>query len=321
VDNSDICAGSLPSEDNSDGASTGASIFASPRSSISSLYTNATAPRLIQGLNRDELFEVVRQETVHEWEVALGPKVVIFIANDTVTNRDIFLRVSLIRRALLKIFPDADPIIGSAEPISACIDWPAVFPFLIHRISESYARRLISQLCWTIDDFTFFAVDFARAATSFVMTLTGLLLPASPDSNRTVETLVRRWLRNTQSVASFIRQHHDNLPGFMIAQDDIEHTLSTVEVTSTRLGFEADSPVAFNVYIFPPTNDPAHHAAWLREVQGITYFADCGTGKATPLFRCSICKARDHSTTSCLFPVNQLLDVGTNINFNYFRMH
>jgi len=263
----------------------------------------------------------VRQETLHEWEAALGPKVVIFIANDTVTNRDIHLRVSLIRRALLKIFPDADPIIGSAEPISACINRPVVFPFLIHRISEPYSRRLISQLCWTIDGFTFFAVDFVRPATSFVMTLTGLHLPSSPESNRTVETVVRRWLRDTQSVASFIRQYHDNLPGFTITEDHVEFTLSTVEVTGTRLGFEADSPVAFNVYIIPPTNDAAHHLAWMREVQGITYFADCGTGKAAPLFRCSTCKARDHSSTSCPFPVNQLLDVGTNIDFNYFRMH
>jgi len=268
----------------------------------------------------------VRQETLLEWEAALGPKVIIFIANNavTVTNREIHLRVSLIRRALLKISPNADPIIGSAEPISARIDRPVVFPFLIHRISESYACRLISQLCWTIDGFTFFVVEFARPATTFAMTLTGLHLPASPESNRTVESLVRRWLRNTQSVASFIQQHHDNLPGFMIAEDHIESTLSSVEVTSTRLGFEADSAVAFNVYIFPPTNDPAHHPAWLREVQGITYFTDCGTGKAAPLFRCNVCKGRDHSSSSCSFPVNQLL-VGTSGtavqtagNFNYF---
>ena len=64
----------------------------SPSSDLS-LYTdfNGMPPldkvtSLIQGLNRYELLEVVCPETLHEWEAVSGPKVIIFIANNTVTN-------------------------------------------------------------------------------------------------------------------------------------------------------------------------------------------------------------------------------------------
>lgn len=265
----------------------------------------------IQGLNRHELFEAVCPETLHAWEAAAGPKVIVFIANDSVT-KDVHHRVTLIRKALTTVFPDADPIIGSAE-LQATVGsatYAPVFPFLIHRLPELYARHLTRQGCWTISNFTFFVVDFALPTTSYVMTLAGFHLLERPESDAMVASLVRRWLLSSISVVSFIQRHHDNLPTFMTVEEQIKFTISTVNVIGVKLGGEGDSPVVFNVYIDPPTIDPLRHQEWLKEVQAIVYFADCGTGKAVPIFYCDICKARDHSADSCVFPANQPITAG-----------
>lgn len=239
-------------------------------------------------------------------EAAPGRKVIVFIANDSVTQ-EIHRRVMLIRNALIAIFPIANPIIGSAKPIITALDRQPVLPFLVHRISEQYSHRLTAQCCWTINNFTFFAVDFALPTTSYAMTLMGLHLPESQESEDFVVTLVRRWLSRSRFITSFIRKHHDNLPRFMSVEEQIISTIISVKVAGRKLGDEDDSPVAFNVYINPPTDDPLRHQQWLKEVRAITYFADCGTGKAISVFQCNICKARDHSDDSCSFPSNENL--------------
>ena len=260
----------------------------------------------IQGLNRFELFEVVHPQTLLAWDAVPGSKVVVFIANDTVT-KDVHHCVTLIRNALTTIFPDANPVIGSAAMSDRSAEsarYPAIYPFLVHHLPELYTRRLILEHCWTVNDFTFFALDFSPPTTSFVMTLAGLHLPATPQSNDTVAQLIRLWLLNTPSVTLFIQKHHDNLPSFMTVNEQMEFLAGTVDVSNVKLGEEHSSPVAFNVYVHPPTNHPIQHRAWRCELEAITYFADCGTGKAAPLFRCDICKGRDHSSISCLFPSN-----------------
>ena len=280
-----------------------------PSSSLYTGFNNTPTPDeasgFIQGLNRYELFEIVHPETLCEWEAVTGPKIIVFIANDTVTT-EIHHRVTLIRKALTAIFPDVDPVIGSAAVSGVTgIAHQPVFPFLVHQIPEPYARRLILQHCWTINGFSFFALHFALPVTSYVMTLAGLHLPAQLESNDIVATLVRRWLRNSHSVDSFIRDHHDNLPTFMSVDEQIEFTLDTVEIKHVKLGNAKDDSVAFNAYIYPPTNDPFHHQSWLKAVRAITYYAACGTGKAVSIFNCKVCKGRDHSSDSCSFPVNQ----------------
>ncbi|KAF8347500.1 hypothetical protein F5887DRAFT_1072486 [Amanita rubescens] len=278
--------------------------------SISSSLSYIGYPCPIQGLNRHELFEAVCHETLHAWEAAAGPKVIIFIANDSVT-KDVHHRVTLIRKALTTIFPDANPIIGSAEP-SATVDiatYAPVFPFLIRRIPELHAQRLKRQCCWTISNFTFFVVDFALPPTAYVMTLAGLHLLERPESDAMVARLVCQWLLSSDSVVSFIRRQYHNWSTLRI-KEQIEYTISTVDVTGIKLGGGDDSPVVFNVYIEPPTNNPLRHQEWLKVVQAIVYFADCGTGKAVPIFYCDICKARNHSADSCMFPANQLITAG-----------
>lgn len=281
-----------------------------PCSSQSSFYTGTPPPRrvssVIEGLNKYELYEAVRPETMREWEAAPGPKVIVFLANDSVT-KEIHRRVTLIRNALITIFPDADPIVGSAEAVTAGLGSQPVLPFLVHRISEQYSHRLTTQCCWTINNFTFFAMHFALPTTSYAMTLTGLHLPKSQEGEDFVATLVRRWLSRSRSITSFIRKHYDNLPRFMSVEEQILSVIYSVEVAGMKLGDEDDSPVAFNVYINPPTNDPLRHQQWLKEVRAITYFAHCGTGKAVSVFHCNICKARDHSDDSCSFPGNQMI--------------
>ncbi|KAF8339373.1 hypothetical protein F5887DRAFT_1077408 [Amanita rubescens] len=298
------------SDSSDDGSSSNSTVAPSSTDGTLNLFNADFFYYPIEGLNRHELFEAVCDETLHAWEAATGPKVIVFIANDSVT-KDVHHRVTLIRKALTTIFPDADPIIGSAEP-SATVGiatYAPVFPFLIHRIPELYARYLTEQRCWTISNFTFFVMDFALIATSYVMTLAGLHLPKRPESDAMVASLVRQWLLSSNSVISFIRRQYNNWPMFMI-EEQIEFTISTVDVIGVKLGGGDDSPVVFNVYIDPPTIDPLRHQEWLKVVQAVIYFADCGTGKAAPIFYCDICKARDHSADSCIFPANQPITAG-----------
>ncbi|KAF8347501.1 hypothetical protein F5887DRAFT_915767 [Amanita rubescens] len=254
---------------------------------------------VIQGLDKHELFEVVHPETLREWEAVPAPKLIIFIANDTVTD-EVHHRVVLIRKALVEIFPDVIPVIGSSYPVAPSCQ--PVFPFLVHRIPVPYVRILTTQRYWSCADLTFFAMDFSPPPTPFVMTLQGLHLPAQPESEHVIEHIVRRKLLSSPSVTHLIGQHHDNLPD-LAAAELIEHVMGTIKARSASLGENADDPVVFNIYIHPPTNDPVHHQIWLREIRAITYFTYCGTGMAAPVFRCNVCKGRDHSSPSCPFPV------------------
>ena len=253
---------------------------------------------VIQGLDKHELFEVVHPETLREWEAVPAPKLIIFIANDTVTD-EVHHRVVLIRKALVEIFPDVVPVIGSSYPVAPSRQ--PIFPFLVHRIPVSYVRILITQRYWSCTQLTFFAMDFSPPLTPFVMTLQGLHLPAVPESEHIVEHLVRRKLLSSSLVTHLIGQHHDNLPD-LPAAELIGRIMDTIKARSASLGGDVDDPVVFNIYIHPPTNDPLQHQIWLREIRAITYFTYCGTGKASPVFRCNVCKGRDHSSSSCPFP-------------------
>ncbi|KAK2460518.1 hypothetical protein APHAL10511_007466 [Amanita phalloides] len=271
---------------------------------------------LIQGLNRHELFEIVHPATLQEWDAVPGPKAVIFIANDTITcdtdDSDVHRHVVLIRKALLAIFPDVDPIIGSTQATLDVAHNSPVFPFLVHRIPESCASRLILQHCWTVDSFTFFALDFLLPSTSFVMTLVGLHLPVGPESNNLVETLVRHWLLNSDMISSFIHKHHDNLPSFTSIDEQVKFVIGTTEANGVTLEEDKGDCSTFNIYISPPTNDTLHHQRWLQELRAITFFSNCGTGREAPVFYCSVCKGRDHMSTSCSFPSNSPITVRLN---------
>ena len=79
--------------------------------------------------------------------------------------------------------------------------------------------------------------------------------------------------------------------------------------SATPIGTLPSSPLSYCTEpqdVHPPTNHPIQHCAWQCELEAIMYFADCGTGKAAPLFRCDICKGRDHSSILCLFPSNTM---------------
>ena len=253
---------------------------------------------IIQGLNKHDLFEVVHPETLREWDAVPAPKLIVFIANDTVA-KEVHHRVVLIRNALAEIFPDTVPVIGSSDPVAPAHQ--AVFPFLVHRIPESYGRILVAQRFWSCTALTFFALDFSPPPTPFVMTLEGLHLSATPESECIVEQLVRRKLLSSPSVTHLIDRHRDNLPPLATAEL-IERVMGTITARSTSLGKNADDPVVFNIYIHPPTNEPLSHQTWLDEIRAITYFTHCGTGKAALVFRCNVCKGRDHSSHSCPFP-------------------
>lgn len=261
---------------------------------------------VIQGLNRHELFEIVHPETLREWEAVPPPKLIVFIANDTVT-KEVHHRVVLIRKALEEIFPDAVPIIGSSDP--ATPSHLAVFPFLVHRIPGSYAHILVAQRYWSCTELTFFALDFSPPPTSFVMTLEGLHLPATLESEHVVEQLVQHKLFCSPSITRLIDQHRDNLPPLATARL-IESVMGTIKARSVNLGKNADDPVVFNIYIHPPMKEPLHHQTWLREIRSITYFTHCGTGKAALVFHCNVCKGRDHSSPSCPFPAGVPVNLG-----------
>ncbi|KAM6490437.1 hypothetical protein JOM56_014110 [Amanita muscaria] len=263
---------------------------------------------IIQGLNKHELFEFVHSGTRHEWEATPGPKVVIFIAGDTIVTHDqLHSRVLAIRNVLKKIFPESDPIVGSAEPVPASHHHQPVlrpvFPYLISGISILQAQVLTTRLCWPMSDLTFFALDLSPPSTSFVMTLSGLHLPLMVESNEAVASLIRQKLFASSSVTSIIRRYNENLPPYLTRDEFIQFILSTVEVKGVRLGNHEECPVVFNVYIHPPTNNPHWHRAWLQEVRSVTFFAAYGTGKATPIFHCDTCKGRDHAIESCPFPM------------------
>ncbi|KAM6490445.1 hypothetical protein JOM56_014118 [Amanita muscaria] len=271
---------------------------------------------IIQGLNKHELFEFVHSGTRHEWEATPGPKVVIFIAGDTIVTHDqLHSRVLAIRNVLKKIFPESDPIVGSAEPVPASHHHQPVlrpvFPYLISGISILQAQVLTTRLCWPMSDLTFFALDLSPPSTPFVMTLSGLHLPLTVESNEAVASLIRQKLFASSSVTSIIRRYNENLPPYLTRDEFIQFILSTVEVKGVRLGNHEECPVVFNVYIHPPTNNPHWHRAWLQEVRSVTFFAAYGTGKATPIFHCDTCKGRDHAVESCPFPMpgQQFLDL------------
>ena len=218
----------------------------------------------IQGLNRFELFEVVHLQTLLAWDAVPGSKVAVFIANDTIT-KDVHHCVTLIRNTLTTIFPDANPAIGSAAMSNCSAEsahYPAIYPFLVHHLPDLYTQHLILEHCWTVNDFTFFALDFSPPTPSFVMMLAGLHLPAMPQSNDTVAQLICLWLLNTPSVTLFIQKHHNNLPSFMMVNEQMEFLTGTVDVSNVKLGEEHSSPVAFNIYVHPPTNHPIQHHAW-----------------------------------------------------------
>lgn len=206
------------------------------------------------------------------------------------------LRDALIALTKCYTIEVAAPIAAKDDHGDHLVPLPSVF--LAYNMTEGVATRLKGQVCWSVDDISFFAYDLLPTIPTLLFTLRGF----TRHDTATIQEIVRRTMfgpEYTLFTASFAS---DN-PRFRgLSPDDIaEVLLQSLKVTVTESGAPSGM-VTVNVYCDPPTTSPERWTLWRNTLGAAEYGHNfIGIGSRVEDLACTGCHGADHGVDDCPF--------------------
>ncbi|KIJ24719.1 hypothetical protein M422DRAFT_274442 [Sphaerobolus stellatus SS14] len=195
--------------------------------------------------------------------------------------------------------PASDTIQEHVHPNSA-------YPLLVQGLSEGEARTLKNEFVLVNEEVAtfFYPYDTALPITDYAVSLKGLVLTPSPQNDAQVATKLVRFLNGTAEVIQFITQHNENIPFDEVPDPHnfVPWTLSTLRVLSSLVKHRNTGPIPIhNIFIHPPTTEPAGYKSWISLLHRLHYDTRKGIGKPTTAELCNVCKSVAHSDEDCKY--------------------
>ncbi|KIJ50596.1 hypothetical protein M422DRAFT_245226 [Sphaerobolus stellatus SS14] len=232
-----------------------------------------------------------------DWKTLEGNKFLAVISRfkDTRNAADRVAAMSALEQLLAAAFPgniEIDVILG--DTVQEHVHPNSAYPFLIQGLTDEETRILRNE----------FVLANETIATFFYPYDTILPITDYANDNRAAAELVR-FLSSATEVTHFIAQHNDNIPFNEVPNPHnfVRWTLSTLRVTSSLAKRRNTGPVPIhNVFIHPPTTEPATYKLWISLLHGLSFDTrKKGTGKPTTAELCNVCKSVAHSEDTCAY--------------------
>ena len=193
--------------------------------------------------------------------------------------------------------------------------YAAPFVFLVLGLPYDYRKWLGTTAIHEVDsELSFLFVENGKpVAHDYVVSLdkynlktdTEVLRERAHDRVRksVVDLLFDKPSDTSLRIAEFIRKNHDNINEQLTGEDARLFIRNSVQVFAHSVVYpkkKITGPV-YNVYIHPPTTDPALLKNWRDFITGLEYYAGIyGLGSRYEYpWKCIHCKSIDHLTSLC----------------------
>ena len=167
------------------------------------------------------------------------------------------------------------------------------------------AYGLTSRHCRSSQELTLFTRPYNCPPSDYAFTVSNVNLSTSAGDYNKLADLVRKKLRASSAVTCLIPTLCDNVP--LPTQLSKAHTVDYI-VNSTRVEglmiTENGRPCPiFNIYVRPPTVNPAQYESWLNKIKSISYVSIFGLADIINSYHCNLCKGSDHPTSLCPYTI------------------
>ncbi|KIJ48996.1 hypothetical protein M422DRAFT_247371 [Sphaerobolus stellatus SS14] len=214
-----------------------------------------------------------------------------------------------LERLLAMAFPGnaaIDVVLG--DTIQAHVHPNSAYPFLVQGLTDRETRILKNEIVLAHEEIAvfFYPYDTALPITNYALSLEGLVLTPSPANDTRATAELVRFLSTAGEFIQFINQNHSNIPfdAEPNPSNFVRWILNTLQVTRSAVKRRNTGPVpVHNVFIHPPTIEPAAYKEWISLLHRLHYDTRKGTGKPTTAELCNVCKSVAHSDDACKYTV------------------
>ncbi|KIJ34448.1 hypothetical protein M422DRAFT_263403 [Sphaerobolus stellatus SS14] len=263
----------------------------------------------IHGQTLERLMFPITPNHQRDWKSLDGNKTLAVISRLKVTRNaaDRVATMSALERLLAMAFPGnaaIDVVLG--DTIQAHVHPNSAYPFLVQGLTDRETRILKNEFVLAHEEIAvfFYPYDTALPITNYALSLEGLVLtPSSANDTRAAAELVC-FLSTAGEFIQFINQNHSNIPfdAEPNSSNFVRWILNTLQVTSSVVKRRNTGPVLIhNVFIHPPTIEPAAYKEWISLLHRLHYDTRKGTGKPTTAELCNVCKSVAHSDDACKY--------------------
>ncbi|KIJ47545.1 hypothetical protein M422DRAFT_248975 [Sphaerobolus stellatus SS14] len=244
-----------------------------------------------------------------DWKTLEGNKFLAVISRFKVT-RNVANRVaamSALEQLLAAAFPgnvEIDIILG--DMIQEHVHPNSAYPFLIQGLTNEETRILRNEFVLTNETIAtfFYPYDTILPITDYAVSLEGLALTPSIQNDTCAAAELVPFLSSATEVTHFIAQHNNNISFNEVPNPHnfVQWTLSTLRVTSSLAKHRNTGPIPIhNIFIHPPTTEPATYKLWISLLHSLNFDTRKGTGKLTTAELCNVCKSVAHSEDTCTY--------------------
>ncbi|KIJ31315.1 hypothetical protein M422DRAFT_266967 [Sphaerobolus stellatus SS14] len=263
----------------------------------------------IYGQTLERILHPITPAHQRDWKSLEGNKFLAVISRLKVTRSaaDRVAAMTALEQLLATAFPGnvaIDVILG--DTIQEHVHPNSAYPFLILGLTDEETRILKNEVVLANESIAtfFYPYDTSLPITDYAVSLEGLALPPSTQNDTRAAAELARFLSSATEITHFIAQHNDNIPFNEVPNPHnfVRWTLSTLRVTSSLVKRRNTGPIPIhNVFIHPPTTEPAAYKRWISLLHGLSFDTRKGTGKPTTAELCNVCKSVAHSEDSCAY--------------------
>jgi len=240
------------------------------------------------------------------WAAKYGPKAWIrtYRARFEPNAEETLTKLTTLLTRLLGTDESSSLLISAPTPDLILSDerYPPPWHYLISGISQEAIDKLVDWQVFSTTDITAFVVASTQPLPNYICTLENFPLPDSPGSNTKVTEIVKSTLHRAPDV------------GDLLAAEGVDYAtayraIESFAVASFRVAVSATKKqTLWNVYCTQPPPIPLDKFfKWAKVIHRLEFFSeDFGVGVARTgdkQFKCIGCKAVDHPTGFCPYPL------------------
>jgi len=283
-------------------------------SSVPSLNTTRASIQLTplppDGFSAPQLGETVTRNLDQRqcllWSAKYGPKAWVrtYCARFEPNAQETLTKISMLLTRLLGEAESSTLLISAPSHETPITDerLPPPWHYLISGISQQNLDKLVAWQVLSTPDITVFIVPFTQPLPNYICTLENFPLPDTPNSSAKVAQIVKSTLHRAPDIG-------DLLTAEGVDYADAYKAIESFAVTSFRVSISATKKqTLWNVYCMkPPQIALDKFFRWAKAIRRLEFFSeDFGVGVARTgdrQFQCVGCKAVDHPTAFCPFPL------------------
>jgi hypothetical protein len=259
----------------------------------------------INGLSLKKLAGNITKDTKEVWNSLDGPIMLIAVAYAKPTKG---FSTSYVARLAATI----TSVIGKTEDLTVTpselivTKFPTLpQPFAITGLHQNQADALVDKQCWSTPEMTFFAWPTTIPMSTYLMTLVGFVIPASPENETFVAGIVRaRILEDTRFRTWILAEsNRDNIPARVLPGEEANFNTESITASAIEVKEGGEVVTAFRIHGFPPSNNHDVMDDFITWLKTSTYYpSKKGIGRPKKAnYRCIVCRGCDHPTGLCPF--------------------